>query len=204
MKHSDRGGAAVKVLIILLLIIVAILGLATRIPTAATGELPDITQKNARQCETKLKLLAHNGEKGENFTAELTSRELNSFLQEGYILDGFEEIKKYTKQGRISVDDLRVKVASDEIFLMFKTYVKFKYVYVHLAGKLKTKVSTKGSRVILRVSKASIGRLPVPSGFAGFVASIVRPAEKPLGIDLPDYVKSVEIKGDKLVINVGK
>jgi len=200
MRNSQCGGAGAKLLVILLLIAVLIIGLGTRVPQEATEELQDITEENAMNCELKFKTLAHRGEGGKEFTAGLTAEELNSFISEGYVADGFEEVKKHTRQGSISVDDLRVDIASDRIFLTFKTYVKFKYLYVRLAGKLKAK----DGKVVMLAKKVYIGKLRVPTPAASLAASIVRPGEKPLTLDVPDYVKSVEIKEDKLIITVGE
>ncbi len=200
MRSSERGSAAGGFLVIVLLMAVVIVYFATRIPQEATEELGDITEDSARDCELKLRLLTRKGREGKDFSADFTSAELNSFITKGYVTDGFEIVKEYTRQGTVSVDDLRISIASDEILLIFKTYVKFKYLYVRLGGRLKTK---KG-RVVLRVKEVSIGRLPLPSGTASLVAGIVRAGEKPLGVDAADYIKNVEIKGDKLVVTVGK
>ena len=200
MRNSQCGSAGAKLLVILLLIAVLIIGLGTRVPQEATEELQDITEKNAMNCELKFKTLALKGEGGKEFTAELTAEELNSIISKGYVTDGFEEVKKHTRQGSISVDDLRVNMASDKIFLTFKTYVKFKHFYVRLAGKLKTK----DGKVIMLPKKVYIGKLRVLTPAASLAASIVRPGEKPLTLDVPDYVKSVEIKEDKLIITVGE
>ncbi len=200
MRNSQCGGAGAKLLVILLLIAAVILALATRVPQEATEELQDITEDNARNCERKFKMLADMGKGGKKFTAELTTAELNSIVSEGYVSDGFEEVKKYTRQGGISVDDLRVNMASDKIFLTFKTYVKFKYLYVRLAGKLKTE----DGKVVMLAKKVYIGKLRVPTPGASLAASIVRLGEKPLTFDVPDYVKSVEIKEGKLIISVGE
>lgn len=200
MRNSQCGGAGFKLLIILLLIAAVIVALATRVPQEATEELQDITEENAMNCELKFKTLAYRGERGKEFTAELTTAELNSIVSKGYVTDGFEEVKKYTRQGDISVDDLRVNMASDKIFLTFKTYVKFKYLYVRLAGELKTK----DGKVVMLAKKVYIGKLSVPTPAASLAAGIVRPGKNPLTLDVPDYVRSVEIKEDKLIISVGE
>ena len=201
MRNSQCGGAGAKLLVILLLIAAVIVALATRVPQEAIEELQDITEENAMNCEIKFKTLAFRGEGGKDFTAELTTAELNSIVSKSYyVTDGFDEVKKYTRQGGISVDDVRVNMASDKIFLTFKTYVKFKYFYVRLAGELKTK----DGKVVMLAKKVYIGKLRVPTPAASLVASIVRPGEKPLTLDVPDYIKSVEIKEDKLLISVGE
>ena len=200
MRYSERGGIASKLLILVLIIISIGANLAIRIPQEITEEARGITEKDARNCELKLRILVRNGKNGKDFTADLTNTELNSFILAGYTIDGFEKIKKYTRQGKISVEDVRVDIASDEIHLTFKTYVKFKYLYVRLAGRLKTEPG----KVVMLVDKVSIGKLPLPSQAAPLIANIVRPGRRPLCLALPDYVKSVGIKGDKLVIAVGR
>ena len=200
VRRSERGSAASILLIIVLLVITIIVYLATRIPQEASEELPDITEENARSCELKFRLLSLNGKRGKDFSADLTPAELNSLITLGYTIDAFEELKKYTRQGDVNVETLRVKIDSDEILLTFKTYVKFKYLYICLAGKLKTEAGT----AVMLVSKVSIGRLPIPLKAAPMVAGIVRPGEEPLSLDVADYVKSVAIEGDKLIITVGK
>ncbi len=201
MRNSQCGSAGSKLLIVLFLIAAVIVAIATRVPQEATEELQDITEENAMNCELKFKTLALRGEGGKEFTAELTAAELNSIVSKDcWVTGGFEEVKKYTRQGSISVDDVRVNMASDKIFLTFKTYVKFKYFYVRLAGELKTK----DGEVVMLAKKVYIGKLPVPTPAASLAAGIVRSGKKPLTLDVPDYVKSVEIKEDKLLITVGE
>ncbi len=200
IRHSDSGKAASVFLIIVLLVVTVIVYLTTRVPQEAIEELSDITEENARSCELKLRLLVRNGERGKSFSAYFSSAELNSIILKGYVIDGFEQIKKYTRQGDISVEELRIDLASGEILLTFKTYVKFKYLYVRLAGRLKTE----GATVVMVVSKVSIGQLPFSLRAAPLVAGIIGPGEEPLSVKLPDYVKSVGIEGDKLLVTVGK
>lgn len=198
-KREKSSKAPFIFMVIILLSITGILYLAISVPEESSKQLPNISEDNAKNCELKFRLLAHNGKEGKNFTVAITETELNSFITKGYIKDALDEIKKYTRQGNISVEDIRIKIASDNILLIVKTYVKFKYIYVCLAGKL----DTKDGKAIMIADKVVVGKMPLPRQAGSLVAQIIRPGVNPLSVDLPDYVKNVKIEKDNLVITVG-
>lgn len=193
-ETKKKGRSKAILLIILLLGLTYIIYMGTAVPEAVNPGQYKFSKKESNKADLIFSNLAFYGKNNRKITKIVNVAELNFFIQENYNL-----VKKHTRQGSISVDNLYINLSSGNISLIFKTRVKYKDIYICMAGK----PVKKGNYLKLTIDEISIGKLRLPLETGPFIAKFIKPKGNPLAFELPAYVRDIEFEHDTMTITIG-